>query len=61
VELVRKRTEWVGPRAVRQNCDVVESRRRLRESRERINTVLDVISLGVKSVDYTTASNVDLS
>jgi hypothetical protein len=46
---------------VRQNCDVVESRRRLRESRERINTVLDVISLGVKSVDYTTASNVDLS
>ena len=33
-EFVRKRTEWIAGRAVREGCTPAELRRRLRESRE---------------------------
>lgn len=59
-ELVRKRTEWVAPRVVRENCDVIETRRRLRASRDRISVVLGEISLAVSSVNFPTAPDRDV-
>jgi len=51
-ELVRKRTEWIAERAARDRCDRREMRRRLLESRGRVNALVDELSHILKSVDY---------
>jgi hypothetical protein len=60
-ELVRLRTEWSAPRAIRESRNVVEPRCRLRDSRERFNAALDEISLAARSVDRTTVSEAGLA
>ena len=60
-EFVRKRTEWVGQRAVREGCDVDELRHRLLQSRERVNALVAELSGVFRSVDYTRAPELDLN
>lgn len=60
-ELVRKRTEWIALRAVREGWDVIETRRRLRESRDRVNAVLSEMTHVFRSVDYSTTPPADLT
>lgn len=55
-EFVRKRTEWIGQRAVRDGCTVAELRRRQRESRERVDAAVAQMSRIFHLVDYTAAS-----
>jgi hypothetical protein len=59
--VVRKRTEWIAERAARDRCDPAETRRRLRESRERVNRFVRELSRVLRSVDYPAAPSVDLS
>jgi predicted nucleic acid-binding protein len=60
-EFARKRTEWIAERAIRDGCDRTELRRRLRESRERVNQLIDEFSRALRSVDYGDAATADLS
>ena len=60
-EFVRKRTEWIADRAVREGCDRAELRRRLLVSRERVNAAVAEMARVLRSVDYTRAPAVDLS
>jgi predicted nucleic acid-binding protein len=60
-EFVRKRTEWIADRAVREGCDRAELRRRLQASRDRINAAIAEMAHVLRSVDYTRAPAVDLS
>jgi len=59
-ELVRKRTEWIADRAAREHADRTALRRRLRESRQRMNALIDELSGVLTSVDYSEAPPVDL-
>ncbi|MBI4493446.1 MAG: hypothetical protein HY690_11715 [Chloroflexi bacterium] len=60
-ELVRRRTEWIAERAAREGCDRAETRRRLRDSRGRVNALVDELSHVLRSVDYGAAPAADLS
>lgn len=60
-ELARKRTEWVAERAAREGVALTELRRRLHDSRERVNALLRDLSEILRSVDYATAGDADLS
>ncbi len=60
-EFVRKRTEWIADRAVREGCDRAELRQRLQASRGRVNGVIAEMARVLRSVDYTRAPAVDLS
>lgn len=60
-ELVRKRTEWIAERATRDGCGLAELRQRLRESRDRVNTLIDHYSGVLRSVDYSASPRADLS
>jgi hypothetical protein len=60
-ELVRKRTEWIADRASREGADRAELRRRLRQSRERVNALVDALSGVLRTVDYRRAADADLS
>ena len=60
-EFVRKRTEWIADRAVREGCDRAELRQRLQASRGRVNVVITEMARVLRSVDYTRAPAVDLS
>lgn len=60
-EFARKRTEWIAERAVRDGCDRRELRRRLRESRQRVNALVHQLSHILDTVDYTQAPPADLS
>jgi hypothetical protein len=60
-EYVRKRTEWIARRAVREVWPEVELRRRLHESRQRVNAQIEEFSRALRVVDYTSAPPVDLS
>jgi len=51
-EFVRKRTEWIAERASRDGCDRAETRRRLRQSRRRINEFIRSCAPVLRSVDY---------
>lgn len=59
-EVVRKRTEWIAERAVRDGVDKTELRRRLRESRQRVNALVAQLSSVLDSVDYRLAPDADL-
>jgi len=59
-EFVRKRTEWIAERASRDGCDRAETRRRLRESRQRINEFVRACGAVLRSVDYEDAPTDDL-
>jgi predicted nucleic acid-binding protein len=59
-EFVRKRTEWVADRAAREKCNHVELRRRLRNSRQVVNRLVDELSSILLSVDYRNARAADL-
>ena len=59
-ELVRNRTEWIALRAASDRCDLVELRRRFRESRRRVNAVLDDLARTLRSVDYAQTPPEDL-
>ena len=59
-EFVRKRTEWIAGRAVREGCTPAELRRRLRESRERVDAAIADMSRIFRLVDYTKAASADL-
>lgn len=54
-EFVRKRTEWVADRAVRDGCSRAELRRRLRDSRERVNRLVTELSGVLHLVNHTAA------
>ena len=60
-EIARKRTEWVAERGLRDGVDAAEMRRRLRESRERVNGLINRLSQSLRSVDYEEAPSADLS
>ncbi|HZS00197.1 MAG TPA: hypothetical protein VFE37_15895 [Chloroflexota bacterium] len=60
-EFIRKRTEWIADRAVREGCDRAELRRRLREAKSRVNRLVDEMSHVFQSVDYAQAKGADLS
>ena len=60
-ELVRNRTEWIAVRAVSDRCDLAELRRRFRESRRRVNAVMDDLARTLRSVDYAQTSRKDLN
>ena len=60
-EFVRRRTEWIAERAAREGCDRTETRRRLRESRSRVNALISELSGVLRSVDYHDAAQADLS
>ncbi len=60
-EFVRKRTEWIAERAANDGCDRTEMRRRLRDSRTRINALVVELSRLLLSVNYADAPPVDLS
>lgn len=60
-EFVRRRTEWIAERAARDGCDRTETRRRLRESRQRVNTLIGELSHVLHSVDYSAAPSTDLT
>jgi len=60
-EVVRRRTEWISERAVREGAGRAELRRRLRESRERVNRQVANLSRVLTSVDYMNAPAADLS
>ena len=60
-EVVRKRTEWIAQRAIREAVDPAGLRRRLLESRRRVNALVRRLSDVLLSVDYATAEAVDLS
>jgi hypothetical protein len=51
-EFARKRTEWIAERASRDGCDRQETRRRLRESRRRVNAFIRSCAPILRSVDY---------
>ncbi len=51
-EFVRKRTEWIAERAASDGCDRAELRRRLYESRQRVNVTIANLSEALRSVDY---------
>ena len=59
-EFVRKRTEWIAGRAVREGCPPAELRRRRRESRERVDAAIADMSRVFRLVDYTKAPPADL-
>lgn len=59
-EFVRKRTEWIGQRAVRDGCTVAELRRQQRESRERVDDAIADMSRIFRLVDYTEAAPAEL-
>jgi hypothetical protein len=59
-ELVRKRIEWIAERASRDGCDRAETRRRLQESRQRINELIRACGPVLRSVDYEDAPTDDL-
>ena len=52
-EVARVRTELIALRAVRDQADVPETRRRLKASRERVNAYCDYCSRVLVLVDYT--------
>lgn len=60
-ELTRKRTEWVAERANREGAGQAELRRRLLDSRERVNALVGELSEVLQSVDYATVPPADLS
>ena len=60
-EFARKRTEWIAERAAREGCDRTETRRRLRESRQRLNALVAELSHVLRTVDYADAPSADLS
>ena len=60
-EFVRKRTEWIAERALREGCTRSETRRRLRASRQRVNALIADLSQVLHSVDYALAPHADLS
>jgi predicted nucleic acid-binding protein len=60
-EVVRKRTEWIARRALRDGVDLTELRRRLLISRHRINALVEQLSSVFHSVDYAEAPDVDLT
>ena len=60
-EFVRQRTEWIAERAAREGCDRAETRKRLRASRQRVNSLLHELSHVLRSVDHTRAPQADLS
>jgi predicted nucleic acid-binding protein len=51
-ELVRKRTEWVAERALNEGVTRPELRRRLKDSRARVNNLVTELSLVFVSVNY---------
>jgi len=51
-EFARKRTEWIAERASRDGCDRSETRRRLRDSRRRVNAFIRHCAPILRSVDY---------
>jgi hypothetical protein len=60
-ELVRKRTEWIAVRAARDGCDRVETRRRLRDARSRINSLVRELSHVMQSIDYAASPSARLN
>ena len=54
-ELARKRTEWIAERASRDRCDRAETRRRLLDSRARVNAFMRHCAPILRSVDYADA------
>lgn len=60
-EFVRKRTEWIAERAVREGCTRAETRRRLRASRQRVNALIADLSQVLYSADYALSPPTDLS
>lgn len=60
-EFVRRRTEWIAERAARDGCNRTEIRRRLRESRQRVNALVDDLSHVLHVVDYADAPTTGLS
>jgi predicted nucleic acid-binding protein len=60
-EFVRKRTEWIAERALREGSPQAELRRRLQASRQRVNRTVEELSQLFELVDYTAAPSTDLS
>jgi hypothetical protein len=60
-EFVRKRTEWIAERALREGSAQAELRRRLQASRQRVNETIEELSRLFELVDYTAAPSADLS
>ncbi len=60
-EFVRKRTEWIANRAVKEGCTPAELRRRQRESRERVDAAVADMSQIFQFVDYTKAPHTNLT
>ena len=54
-EFVRKRTEWIANRALKEGCTPAELRRRQRASRERVDAAVAEMSRVFRLVDYTAA------
>lgn len=54
-EFVRKRTEWIATRAIKDGCTPAELRRRQRVSRERVDAAVAEMSHVFRLVDYTAA------
>lgn len=59
-EFVRKRTEWIANRAVKEGCAITELRQRQRESRARVDVAVAEMSRVFKLVDYTRVPTTDL-
>ncbi|MGI8550965.1 MAG: hypothetical protein ACR2PL_09295 [Dehalococcoidia bacterium] len=59
-EFVRKRTEWIANRAIKEGCTLAELRKRQRESRERVDAAVAEMSRLFGLVDYTAAAIVGL-
>jgi len=59
-EFVRRRTEWIADRAARDGCHRAEVRRRLRESRQRVNALINELSHVLQAVDYAAVPTTDL-
>lgn len=59
-EFVRKRTEWIAERAVREGCSLGELRRRQRDSRDRIDAAIADMTGIFHLVNYMGAPAADL-
>jgi len=60
-EFVRKRTEWIANRAMKEGCTPAELRQRQRVSRERVDAVVAEMARIFRLVDYTEAPPADIS
>lgn len=60
-EFVRKRTEWIANRAVKEGCTTAELRQRQRASRQRVDAAIAEMSHIFRLVDYTAAPPTDLA